>query len=84
MCKKRSDVQRGMIARGISAGNQLPVITRLFLSEVVDFHLEHRGQGCGRLRNIVFGSEDLALCLLYCRGVSAEGEGDLATARGRS
>ena len=57
---------------------------KLSLLEVVDFHLEHRGQGCGRLRNIAFGSEDLALCLLNCRGVSFEGEGDLATARGRS
>ena len=57
---------------------------KLSLLEVVDFHLEHRGQGCGRLRYIVFGSEDLALCLLKCRGFSFEGKGDSAAARGRS
>ena len=75
MCKKCSDVQRGLIARVIGAGDQLLVIIRLFLSEVVDFHLEHRGQGCGKLRNKLYGSEGLVPCLLNCRVVAWKGGG---------
>ena len=70
MCKKRSDVQRGKIAGGDGAGNQLPMNIRLFLSEALKMPPRSLGTEVGKPRNKVCGSEDLAPCFLTCRRVA--------------